>query len=80
VTTNRSGGVDHGMTTRGSKDGLVAAAAPEPRAGDPSITPELVADHGISESEYALILEALGREPTYTELGVFSAVWSEHCR
>ena len=52
---------------------------PEPRAGDPSITPELVADHGISEHEYSLILDILGREPTYTELGVFSAMWSEHC-
>jgi phosphoribosylformylglycinamidine synthase subunit PurL len=49
------------------------------RPGDPPMTPELVADHGISEGEYALILEILGREPTYTELGVFSAMWSEHC-
>ncbi len=53
--------------------------SPAPRPGDPEITPELVADHGISTSEYALILEALGRVPTYTELGVFSALWSEHC-
>jgi phosphoribosylformylglycinamidine synthase len=52
---------------------------PNPRAGDPAITAELVADHGISPSEYDLIKEALGREPTYTELGVFSALWSEHC-
>jgi phosphoribosylformylglycinamidine synthase subunit PurL len=52
---------------------------PQPRAGDPQITPALVADHGISEHEYALILGILGREPTYTELGVFSAMWSEHC-
>src|SRR5690554_3564940 len=51
----------------------------EPRPGDPSITPELVEDHGLSESEYQLILGILGREPTYTELGVFSAMWSEHC-
>lgn len=50
-----------------------------PRPGDPAITPELVADHGISEHEYGLILDILGREPTYTELGVFSAMWSEHC-
>ncbi|HEX2091493.1 MAG TPA: phosphoribosylformylglycinamidine synthase subunit PurL, partial [Longimicrobiaceae bacterium] len=49
------------------------------RPGDPSITPELVADHGLSEHEYELILGILGREPTYTELGVFSAMWSEHC-
>ena len=38
-----------------------------------------MADHGISEHEYSLILDILGREPTYTELGVFSAMWSEHC-
>jgi phosphoribosylformylglycinamidine synthase subunit PurL len=49
------------------------------RAGDPDITPELIADHGISDDEYRLILDILGREPTYTELGVFSAMWSEHC-
>jgi phosphoribosylformylglycinamidine synthase subunit PurL len=54
-------------------------ATPEPRPGDPDITPELVADHGISESEYELILEILGRTPTFTELGIFSAMWSEHC-
>jgi phosphoribosylformylglycinamidine synthase II len=52
---------------------------PSPRPGDPGITPALVADHGISEHEYSLILGILGREPTYTELGVFSAMWSEHC-
>jgi phosphoribosylformylglycinamidine synthase subunit PurL len=51
----------------------------EPRTGDPAITPELVADHGLSPEEYASILQILGREPTYTELGVFSAMWSEHC-
>jgi phosphoribosylformylglycinamidine synthase subunit PurL len=69
MTTHRTGGMDHGM----------AAAAPRPRPGDPAITPDLVADHGLSESEYGLIVEAIGREPTYTELGVFSALWSEHC-
>jgi phosphoribosylformylglycinamidine synthase len=52
---------------------------PAPRDGDPAITPEVVADHGISESEYERILGILGREPTFTELGVFSAMWSEHC-
>ena len=50
-----------------------------PRARDPKITPELVADHGLSAEEYERILAALGREPTFTELGVFSAMWSEHC-
>ncbi|MSR36460.1 MAG: phosphoribosylformylglycinamidine synthase subunit PurL [Gemmatimonadetes bacterium] len=43
------------------------------------MTPELVADHGLSPDEYERILEAMGREPTFTELGVFSAMWSEHC-
>ena len=54
-------------------------SAVAPRAGDPEITPGLVAEHGLSEDEYQRILEILGREPTYTELGVFSALWSEHC-
>jgi phosphoribosylformylglycinamidine synthase len=46
---------------------------------DRPITAELVAEHGLSEDEYARIQGILGREPTYTELGVFSALWSEHC-
>jgi len=54
-------------------------AAPEPRPGDPGITPELVAEHGLSEDEYQMVLEILGRTPTFTELGIFSAMWSEHC-
>jgi len=52
---------------------------PAPRPGDPEITPELFAEHGLSEYERGLILDILGREPTHTELGVFSALWSEHC-
>jgi phosphoribosylformylglycinamidine synthase II len=43
------------------------------------MTPQLVEEHGLSESEYEKILGILGREPTFTELGVFSAMWSEHC-
>jgi phosphoribosylformylglycinamidine synthase len=43
------------------------------------ITPELVRDHGLSESEYERIKSILGREPNMTELGVFSVMWSEHC-
>jgi phosphoribosylformylglycinamidine synthase II len=53
--------------------------AVQARQGDPAITPELVADHGLSTDEYELILGILDRVPTYTELGVFSAMWSEHC-
>src|SRR5712672_895385 len=43
------------------------------------ITPELVAEHGLTPDEYARILKILGREPNLTELGVFSVMWSEHC-
>ena len=43
------------------------------------ITPELVAEHGLSADEYGRILELLGRAPSLVELGVFSVMWSEHC-
>ena len=43
------------------------------------ITPELIREHGITAEEYEKILKALGREPTLTELGIFSVMWSEHC-
>jgi phosphoribosylformylglycinamidine synthase subunit PurL len=43
------------------------------------ITPQIVADHGLNEEEYARILHALGREPNMVELGIFSVMWSEHC-
>ncbi|GIT92479.1 phosphoribosylformylglycinamidine synthase subunit PurL [Jannaschia pagri] len=46
---------------------------------DPAITPDLIAAHGLSEDEYARILEIMGREPSFTELGIFSAMWNEHC-
>ena len=46
---------------------------------DPAITPELIASHGLKPDEYARILEIIGREPTFTELGIFSAMWNEHC-
>ena len=45
----------------------------------PRITPEMVADHGLSPEEYERILKALGREPNLVELGIFSVMWSEHC-
>ncbi len=45
----------------------------------PPITPALVAEHGLSEEEYARVLHALGREPNLVELGIFSVMWSEHC-
>ena len=53
-------------------------AARAERAAD-GITPELVAEHGLSPDEYELLLTALGREPKLTELGIFSVMWSEHC-
>src|SRR5213596_3645057 len=46
---------------------------------EPRITPELVAAHGLKPDEYERILKLLGREPTLTELGIFSAMWNEHC-
>jgi len=45
----------------------------------PAITAEVVQEHGISAEEYQRILQWLGREPTITELGIFSVMWSEHC-
>jgi phosphoribosylformylglycinamidine synthase len=45
----------------------------------PRITPEIVAEHGLSPDEYDRILKALGREPNLLELGIFSVMWSEHC-
>ena len=54
-------------------------SSPQSRPGDPQITPELVSEHGLSPSEYQKIQGILEREPSYTELGVFSAMWSEHC-
>jgi phosphoribosylformylglycinamidine synthase len=45
----------------------------------PRITPDIVADHGLSDDEYQRILKALGREPNLVELGIFSVMWSEHC-
>ncbi|SFI44192.1 phosphoribosylformylglycinamidine synthase subunit PurL [Jannaschia pohangensis] len=46
---------------------------------DPVITPDLIAAHGLSAAEYDRILEIMGREPSFTELGIFSAMWNEHC-
>ena len=46
---------------------------------EPAITPELVAKHNLTPDEYQKILALLGRTPSYTELGIFSVMWSEHC-
>ncbi|QEE35755.1 phosphoribosylformylglycinamidine synthase subunit PurL [Octadecabacter sp. SW4] len=46
---------------------------------EPAITPDLIKAHGLSPDEYDRILEIIDREPTFTELGIFSAMWNEHC-
>jgi len=49
------------------------------QTNEPKITPELVAAHGLKPDEYERILKLIGRLPTFTELGIFSAMWNEHC-
>jgi phosphoribosylformylglycinamidine synthase len=46
---------------------------------DPALTPELIAQHGLTTEEYQRIVDILQRAPNYTELGIFSVMWSEHC-
>jgi phosphoribosylformylglycinamidine synthase subunit PurL len=46
---------------------------------EPEITEDLIAKHGLKPDEYAEILRILNREPSFTELGIFSAMWNEHC-
>jgi len=55
------------------------ATAAEAFPGERPVTPEVVREHNLNDTEYARILALLGRMPTLTELGVFSALWSEHC-
>jgi phosphoribosylformylglycinamidine synthase len=52
---------------------------PRPRPGDPVITPELVRSHGLTDREHDALRGILGRDPLICELGIFSALWSEHC-
>ncbi len=49
------------------------------QTNEPKITPELIASHGLKPDEYERILKLIGRVPTFTELGIFSAMWNEHC-
>lgn len=58
-----------------TQDPLPQDALPQ----DPEITDEIIAAHGISRDEYANILRILNRAPNFTELGIFSAMWNEHC-
>lgn len=46
---------------------------------DPTVTLEIALEHGLTEEEYGMICDRLGRVPTWTELGVYSVMWSEHC-
>ncbi|HEX9892355.1 MAG TPA: AIR synthase related protein, partial [Gemmatimonadales bacterium] len=57
----------------------VAVPTAEPRSGEPAVTPALAREHNLTPKEYDAICGILGRTPTLTELGVFSALWSEHC-
>lgn len=49
------------------------------QAGTPIITKDLIAQHNLTGEEYQKIIDILGREPNFTELGMFSVMWSEHC-
>jgi phosphoribosylformylglycinamidine synthase subunit PurL len=51
----------------------------KPPPSDPVVTPELVEQHGLTREEFERIKKILGREPNFTELGIFSVMWSEHC-
>src|SRR5438093_1354796 len=46
---------------------------------EPAVTPELIKQHGLTPEEFERIKKILGREPNFTELGIFSVMWSEHC-
>ena len=52
---------------------------PETALHEPDVTLELALEHGLTEEEYGWILDTLGRTPTFTELGIYSVMWSEHC-
>jgi phosphoribosylformylglycinamidine synthase subunit PurL len=55
------------------------SGGPLPVTAEPKIIPGLVAAHGLKPDEYERILALIGRTPTFTELGIFSAMWNEHC-
>ncbi len=52
---------------------------PTETAAEPVITTEIIRKHGLNQAEFQLIRELIDREPTWTELGIFSAMWNEHC-
>jgi phosphoribosylformylglycinamidine synthase II len=51
----------------------------KPTTMEPAITPQIVAEHGLTAEEYERVLKIMGRAPNVTELGIFSVMWSEHC-
>ncbi len=61
--------------------GMTSAAKKrkEPVFNEPAVTSELAEEHGLNEEEYRLMLSIVGRTPSFTELGIFSVMWSEHC-
>jgi len=65
------------------RDPALGVSAPLPLNPDPllnqQITPELIRKHGLLDEEYNVICRSLGRQPSLTELGIFSVMWSEHC-
>ena len=54
-------------------------AKQKPVVQEPAITADLAKSFGMTADEFQLVHDILGRAPTYTELGVFSVMWSEHC-
>ena len=58
---------------------VAAPPAAQPYPGERPVTPEVVREHNLNDLEYERIVAMLGRTPTLTELGIFSALWSEHC-
>jgi phosphoribosylformylglycinamidine synthase II len=58
---------------------MTAVVMAEPFPGEREVTQAVVREHKLNETEYAAIVDLLGRTPTLTELGIFSALWSEHC-
>src|ERR1700728_4452608 len=70
---NSSAAVAHHPTTPNA--GVSGTPTPSPA----TITPEILAAHGITPDKYRRITDALGRTPSLTELGIYSVMWSEHC-